>query len=340
MAQRTRKTRPPEPKARYRVANWGAYDRALVARGAITLWIDEAALAGWRASGGKGWLYGDAAILCALSLRAVFGLALRQTEGFLADLTRLLGLELPVPDHTTLSRRAATLIVPALARRSGGPLHLAIDATGLKVHGEGEWKVRVHGPDKRRVWRKLHLAVDTRTGALVAHALTASEAPDGGELEGLLAAVDAPIATVCADKAYDSFDCHAAILAKDARPVIPPRKGAAIRPPARRPDAPPPAAPRGPASPRSAATPGRPRAATTDAPAPRPRCTATKPRSVRASAPAPSTASWPRPPSPSAASTASPPSACPKASGSDSASRGKRAIQPQPLPCNNAPQSC
>jgi IS5 family transposase len=239
MAQRIRKSRPPEPKARYRVTNWGAYDRALVARGAITLWIDEAVVAGWRASGGKGWLYGDAAILCALSLRAVFGLALRQTEGFLGDLTRLLGLVLPVPDHTTLSRRAATLTVPRLARRSGGPLHLAIDATGLKVHGEGEWKVRVHGPDKRRVWRKLHLAVDTRTGALHAHALTGCEVHDGAALERLLAAVDAPIATVCADKAYDSFDCHAAVLAKDARPVIPPRKGAAIRPPARRPDAPP-----------------------------------------------------------------------------------------------------
>jgi IS5 family transposase len=239
MAQRIRKTRPPEPKARYRVTNWGTYDRALVARGAITLWIDEAVVAGWRASGGKGWLYGDAAILCALSLRAVFGLALRQTEGFLVNLTRLLGLDLPVPDHTTLSRRAATLTVPRLARRSGGPLHLAIDATGLKVHGEGEWKVRVHGPDKRRVWRKLHLAVDTRTGELHAHALTGCEVHDGAELERLLAAVDAPIATVCADKAYDSFDCHAAVLARDARPVIPPRKGAAIRPPARRPDAPP-----------------------------------------------------------------------------------------------------
>jgi IS5 family transposase len=239
MAQRIRKSRAPKPKARYRVANWREYNRALVARASITLWIDEAVLAGWRASGGKGWRYSDAAILCALSLRAVFGLTLRQTQGLLYDLTRLLGLAIEVPHYSTFSRRAAALTVPKLARPSGGPLHLAIDATGLKVHGEGEWKVRVHGPDKRRVWRKLHLAVDTRTGTLHAHALTASEAPDGGELEGLLAAVDAPIAAVCADKAYDSFDCHAAILAHRARPVIPPRKGAAIHPPPRRKDAPP-----------------------------------------------------------------------------------------------------
>lgn len=240
MAQRSRKSPAPKPKSRYRVENWSEYDRALIARGSITLWIDEAVLAGWGAAGGKGWRYSDVAILCGLSLRAVFGLTLRQTQGFLHDLTRLLGLAIEVPHYSTFSRRAAALPVPKLARPAGGgPLHLAIDATGLKVHGEGEWKVRLHGKDRRRVWRKLHLAVDTRTGVLHAHALTASDVHDGGELEGLLAAVGAPIAAVCADKAYDSFDCHAAILVHDARPVIPPRKGAAIRPPPRRKDAPP-----------------------------------------------------------------------------------------------------
>ena len=197
----------PQPKPRYRVTNWRDYNRALVARGSITLWIDEEVLAGWRATGGKGWRYSDAAILAALSLRAVFGLTLRQTEGFLASLKRLLGLAIEVPHYSTFSRRAGALAVPKLARPAGGgPLHLAIDATGLKVHGEGEWKVRVHGKDKRRVWRKLHLGVDTPTGEILAHALTASETHDGTELEGLLAEVEAPIAAVCADKAYDSFD--------------------------------------------------------------------------------------------------------------------------------------
>ena len=239
MAQHIRKSPVPKAKARYRVTNWGEYNRALVARGAVTLWIDEAAIAGWQAAGGKGWRYSDTAILCALSLRAVFGLTLRQTQGFLHDLTRRLGLELPVPHYSTFSRRAAALTVPKLAWPSGGPVHLAIDATGLKVHGEGEWKVRVHGKGKRRVWRKLHLAVDTRTGALHAHALTPSSVHDGAELEGLLSRIDAPIAAVCADKAYDSFDCHAAILARDAQPVIPPRKGAAIRPSPGRKDVPP-----------------------------------------------------------------------------------------------------
>jgi hypothetical protein len=234
MAKRIRTPPGSVPKPCYRVTNWREYNRALVARGSITLWLHEEVLAGWRATGGKGRRYGDAAILAALSLRAVFRLTLRQTEGFLTSLKQQLGLAIEVPHYSTFCRRAGGLAVPKLARpAAGGPLHLAIDATGLKVHGEGEWKVRVHGKAGRRVWRKLHLAVDTRTGELHAHALTLSETHDGVELEGLLAGIDAPIAAVYADKAYDAFDIHAAVLARGARPVIPPRKGAAIRPPPR-----------------------------------------------------------------------------------------------------------
>lgn len=240
MAQRVRKRPITYPKPRYRVGNWGDYNRALVARGSITLWIDDEVLAGWRAAGGRGRRYGDAAILCALSLRAVFGLTLRQTQGFLASLVRLLGLEIEVPHYSTFCRRAGGIAVPRLARPAvGGPLHLAIDATGLKVHGEGEWKIRVHGKDKRRVWRKLHLGVDTGTGEILAHALTESQVHEGGELPGLLADIDAPVAAVYGDGAYDAFDIHAAILARGAQPVIPPRKGAAISPPPRLKEPPP-----------------------------------------------------------------------------------------------------
>jgi hypothetical protein len=136
MAHRTRKSAARKPKSRYRVRNWHEYNRALVGRGSITLWIDEAVLTGWRAAGGKGLRYSDAAILCALSLRAVFGLTLRQTQGFLCDLTRLLGLAVEVPHYSTFSRRAAVLTVPKLARPArsdaGGPLHLAIDSPGSR----------------------------------------------------------------------------------------------------------------------------------------------------------------------------------------------------------------
>jgi hypothetical protein len=240
MAQRTPTPPAASAKPRYHIANWREYNRALVARGAVTLWIDGEVLAGWRATGGRGLPYSDAAILCALSLRMVFRLPLRRTQGFLLSLKQLLGLTIEVPHYSTFSRRAATLVVPQLTRPTGdGPLHLAIDATGLKVHGEGEWKVRTHGKDRRRVWRKLHLGVDTTTGELLAHALTPSETHDGAELEGLLAQIEGPIAAVYGDKAYDSFDIHRAIWARQAQPVIPPRKGAAIRPPPRLKDPPP-----------------------------------------------------------------------------------------------------
>jgi DDE family transposase len=217
------------PKPRYRVTNWPAYNRALVERGAVTLWLSDDVIRGWRSRGGKGCVYSDLAIRCALSLRAVFRLTLRQAQGFLASLASRLLPGLPVPHYSTLSRRAAGLDIPAPTRRLA-PVHLVIDSTGLKVFGEGEWKVRQHGFSKRRLWRKLHLAVDEATGEVLAHKLTLSNAHDGPVLPGLLAQLDGPLEQVSADKAYDSFGCHKAILARGARPVIPPRKGAAIIP--------------------------------------------------------------------------------------------------------------
>ena len=132
----------------YRVTNWRDYNRALVGRGEVTLWLGEAVLAGWRAVGGKGMRYSDAAILCALSLRAVFRLPLRQTQGFLHSFKAVLGLTIPVPHYSTLARRAADLVVPQLVRGPReGLAHLAIDSTGLKLFGEGEWKMRQHGEE-------------------------------------------------------------------------------------------------------------------------------------------------------------------------------------------------
>lgn len=151
----------------------------------------------------------------------------------------MLGLTIPVPHYSTLSRRAADLVVPKLVRGAQkGPLHLAIDSTGLKLFGEGEWKMRQHGKAKRRVWRKLHVAVDTETGEILGHALTGSDHHDGPELPGLLAQIGEPVAVVGADKGYDSFACHRAVLAIGAHPVIPPKTGAAITPPPTEKDAP------------------------------------------------------------------------------------------------------
>jgi hypothetical protein len=239
MARKSRtapQNRPPKP--RYRVTNWPEYNRALVQRGSVTLWLCEDVAEGWRARSGKGCVYSDLAIRCGLSLRAVFTLTLRQTQGFLASLAKVFLPGLPVPHYSTLCRRAAGLDVARPKRRSG-PVHLVIDSTGLKVFGEGEWKVRQHGWSRRRLWRKLHLAVDEATGQVLARQLTPSNVNDGPILPELLDRIEGPLGQVSADKAYDSFRSHKAILAKDARPTIPPRKGAAISPPRNIEDPPP-----------------------------------------------------------------------------------------------------
>src|SRR3954470_3992982 len=177
------------PKQRHRVTNWAAYDASLRQRGSLTVWVTDEAIRAWRAAprttrGGQP-RYSPLAILTALTLRAVFRLALRQTEGLVGSILRLLGLELAVPDHTTLSRRAATLEVPR-PRPAGGPVHLLVDSTGLKLTGPGEWLVEKHGTRRRRAWRKLHLGVDAGTGRIEAVELTTSDADDGSRVGPVL----------------------------------------------------------------------------------------------------------------------------------------------------------
>src|SRR3982751_5804854 len=145
--------------------------RSPATRRSLTVWFTDEAIAAWEAEprttrGGQPW-YSPLAILTALTLRAVFRLGLRQTEGLIGSLLPLLGLDLAVPDHTTLSRRAATLEVPR-SRSGGGPLHLLVDSTGLKLDGPGEWPVEKQGARRRRAWRKLHLGVDADTGRIEA----------------------------------------------------------------------------------------------------------------------------------------------------------------------------
>ena len=168
----------PKYKTKYHVGNWPAYDRALVQRGDITVWLAPDAIAAWEAVGvgtrGGQRQYSDLAIETALTLRLIFHLPLRQTEGFLTSIFRMLGLELSVPDHTTLSRRGQHLDLPLRCAPAGAGLHLLVDSTGLSIVGEGEWAAVKHGGRGRRGWKKLHLGVD-RSGVIVARAL------DGGE---------------------------------------------------------------------------------------------------------------------------------------------------------------
>src|ERR671932_278010 len=188
------------PRQRHRLTNWAEYDAALCQRGSLTVWFTDEAIRAWRAEprttpGGQPW-YSPLAILTALTLRAVFRLGLRQTEGLIGSILRLLGLDLAVPDHTTLSRRAATLPVPRPRSDPGsGPVHLLVDSTGLKLGGPGEWLVEKHGTRTRRAWRKLHLGVDADTGRIEAVGLTTSEVDDGSQVGPLLGQVGGAVAS-------------------------------------------------------------------------------------------------------------------------------------------------
>ena len=164
----------PKYKTKYHVGNWPAYDRALVKRGDITVWLAPDAIATWETVGvgkrGGQRQYSDLAIETALTLRLIFHLSLRQTEGFLTSIFGMLGLELSTPDHTTLSRRGQHLDLTLRRAPAGAGLHLMVDSTGLSIVGEGEWAAAKHGGRGRRGWKKLHLGVD-RSGVIVARAL-------------------------------------------------------------------------------------------------------------------------------------------------------------------------
>src|SRR5271163_4124627 len=162
------------PRQRQRVTNWPEYDAALRRRGSLTVWVTDEAIAAWQAEprttrGGQP-RYSQLAIATALTLRTVFRLGLRQTEGLIGSVSGLLGLDLAIPDHSTLSRRAETLAV-AGPPPSAEPVHLLVDSTGLKLSGAGEWLVEKHGTSRRRSWRKLHIGVDADTGRIVAAAV-------------------------------------------------------------------------------------------------------------------------------------------------------------------------
>src|SRR5689334_14696566 len=183
--------------------------------------------------GGQPW-YSALAILTALTLRAVFRLAFRQTEGLIGSIIGLLGLTLRAPDHTTLSRRAATVDVPQPRRPSpeaGGeaaPVRLLVDSTGLKLCGPGEWLLEKHGTRMRRSWRKLHLGVDADTGQIVAAALTTHDVDDGSQAGPLLDQVAGPVASFTGDGAYDQEGVYASVAERhpDALIIVPPRSTA------------------------------------------------------------------------------------------------------------------
>src|SRR3954452_5188231 len=235
------------PEQKRKVVNWREDDESLRRRGSLTVWFSDEVIEAWKSSPrtGRGGRpeYSDLAILTALTFKAVFRLAYRQTAGLTASVTGLLGLDLAVPDHSTLCRRAETLEVPRPKPRGAGagaddaaggadggaePLHLLVDSTGLKLYGAGEWLVEKHGAKRRRSWRKMHLGVDARTGRIVAAPLTDRDEDDASQVGPLLDQVADPVASVTADGAYDQEGVYADVAERhpEAEVVVPPRSTA------------------------------------------------------------------------------------------------------------------
>jgi transposase len=213
--------------------NWSEYNAGLKNRGSLTFWLDEAVLESWyneTSSGKRGASkdYSDLAIITFVTMKSVYHQAGRQTQGLLESLFLLMGIDLDVPDHSTVSRRMGKLeiVLPVVPKSES--VHLVVDSTGVKVYGEGEWKTRQHGISKRRTWRKLHLGIDEATGEIVAVVVTTNDVHDGEVLSDLLDQVEAELRQVTTDGAYDHGHCYDDIDKRGATAVIPPRKDAVI----------------------------------------------------------------------------------------------------------------
>src|SRR3954451_18507279 len=237
------------PEQKRKVTNWREYDESLRRRGSLTVWFSDEAVEAWKAerrtSRGGQPEYSDLAMLTGLTVKAVFRLAYGQTAARIGSVIGWLGLDLAVPDHSTLCRRAETLEGPRPKPRGAGagtgadddaggadggaePLHLLVDRTGLKLIGAGEWLVEKHGTKRRRSWRKMHLGVDADTGRIVAATLTDRDEDDAAQLGPLLDQVADPVASVTADGAYDQDRVYADVAERhpDADVIVPPRSTA------------------------------------------------------------------------------------------------------------------
>jgi hypothetical protein len=201
----------------------------------LTIWLAEEVLAAWRPAErpnrmGRTPIYSDLAISVMLTLQAVYNLALRQTQGLMESLVELLEVDLPVPNYSTLSRRRPHLQVELPRQNRSEGLHLVVDSTGLKLYGEGEWKVRMHGVSKRRTWRKVHLGIDEATSEVLACVVTEQKASDHWTLPQLLKQVPERLEKVGGDKGYDYGMAYELISQRGAEPVILPKQNAAVAP--------------------------------------------------------------------------------------------------------------
>mgnify|MGYP002633688910 CR=1 FL=1 len=230
-------------KKRYKVRNWAEYNESLRQRGDVTIWLSPDVEDGWHAErrktrGGQA-VYSDMAITVCLTLGMVYKQPLRQTEGLVRGLFRIMGLDLPVPRASTFSRRGSGLSASTKSQTQlSGPIDLVVDSTGLKIFGEGEWLQNKHKTKaKRKSWRKLHLGLDLTTGEIVCSDLTKDDVGDPTALPDLFDQIDAPVSRFLADGAYDgdpTSDLLVERFGEAIEIIIPPPKTAVLSPEAAR----------------------------------------------------------------------------------------------------------
>jgi hypothetical protein len=222
-------------KDKYKVKNWKAYNRSLVKRGNISIWLEASVLRQWRDISKEQKVvgecrYSESVIQCCLLLGQVYHQPLRQTTGFVDSLLTMLGYrDYAIPDYSTLCRRQSCLPVEvSRALSKERKIAIAIDSTGLKVYGEGEWKVRKHGAAKRRTWRKLHIGIDVHTQEIVWVELTTNADDDAQIATKLLKEHSDKLSSFRGDGAYDDFKLRQA-LGNGVKQIIPPPKDAVVR---------------------------------------------------------------------------------------------------------------
>ena len=220
------------PKAKYKLSNWPSYNKSLVNRGNVTIWISDQVINSWYYDGdrlpGGVLCYSDSTILFCLTIRGLYHLGYRQTQGFISGLLKLMELELEIPHYSQLHRRSRDLEVDIrISNRWKGRLDVVLDASGLKVYGEGEWKVRKYGLSKRRTWRKLHLCTDTEDLEILSVVVRGNNVDDAQAGIELIDQLEDPINSCCGDGAYDKkkFRCH---LPNHTIAVIPPQHNGRI----------------------------------------------------------------------------------------------------------------
>lgn len=205
-------------KDKYKVCNWRQYNAGLKQRGAITIWISEDVLAAWRYQGerkrGGKRVYSDLAIEICLTVRKVYHLGYRQTEGFVESFFQHAKVGLPVPDYTVICRRSQGLPLRLEANKGKPITAIVADSTGLKVYGEGEWKVRKHGWSKHRRWMKLHIALDAEGQSVEAVELTTNSVDDAEVVGQWLPCIEAVVGSFTADGGYDQLKVWQALEQK------------------------------------------------------------------------------------------------------------------------------